>query len=437
MISFRSIAERMDAVSPPERLGGDSTPWLQEGKGIDWLKDVFAYNFVSKSPIADEVGLVHKRNKGLLQMHRWYPSAGIAEKNSFRAIAKRHQLQPAWTFKFLWYNTWLLKYGHGILGTEKPFVEERCKEIGRAISNNNYHIVGLCEMFRESERDTLRQIIGENHRFDSARGPESTVQMSSGLMTFGMDKVNIRSRKGQVFEEEGGGLDQYAEKGMLYTELELCPPGSEMRPAIDLFITHLHAEEADTRSKQVEELAKFIGSHRKSNNPVIVAGDFNINNLPGGNLEELSEYVHLYEKMGEMGLYDIWLSRGGFWGGTNVSENEDDDPDYTLVCPFDPNDNNPSCRDNPTMDSVNTESIPGKRLDYVFVEAPKKKHDIIIDIPRVRRKPFWRGPKIEVDDEIVSIGNEKFWSKVDGEKVPNFMSDHLGIEMDLIVSPAR
>lgn len=49
----------------------------------------------------------------------------------------------------------------------------------------------------------------------------------------------------------------------IYRISELCPPGSDMRPTIDMFITHLHAEEANTRFKQVEELAKLVSPARK------------------------------------------------------------------------------------------------------------------------------------------------------------------------------
>lgn len=427
MISFRSIAKIMDFEFPPDRLGGNSIPWLQANNSVNWLKNGKALEFVSNCPNGAEIGLVHKQNKGLFEMHRWPPSADGSARRSFRKIAERHQLQPAWTFKFLWFNTWLLRGPIGI-GT-KPFVEERCKEIAHEIARNDYHVVGLCEVFSKSERDTIRQIIGEGHRFDWARGPEHTFQQSSGLMTLGIDKVNIRNHKGKVFEEEGGGWDSWAEKGILYTELELCPLNSDMRPAIDLFITHLHAEEADTRSKQVKELVEFIRANRKQNNLVIVAGDFNISNL------DQNEYPNLLQEMAVLDLYDIWLTRGGFSGGTNLSEDPKDNPDYTLVCPFDANSANPSCQDYSYAADADPDSVPGKRLDYVFIEAPKDSHSIIADIPRVRRKPFWRGPSIEVDGKILSINNTKFWTTYEGDKVPNFMSDHLGIEIDLLVSP--
>lgn len=431
MISFREIAARMDPVIPPSSLRGSTTAWMDENNPEILLLRDKVIKIATSLPTKQEIGFFSKTDKGLLRMHRW-PS----ENNPFngkktlslRDIGRRHE-NPEWTFKFLWYNTWLMRTGVGF--GNKPLLDTRRHEIGKAIADRNYHIVGLCEVWDEDERKVIKEEIGKKYYYEFARGSEHPVQLSSGLLTFGIDKAGIVSYYRQVFEEEGGGVDSYAEKGMLYTEIELRVPGSSFKPCIDLFITHLHAEEKETRGKQVVELVNFIKKHRKPENPVIVAGDFNISSLEktGG------EYALLLYNMASIDMEDIWLSRGGLAGGTsiNADDPEKENPDYTPVCEFDATSGVDFCTDYPKTNLSNDKQIPGKKLDYVFVEQAKTSHSILIDVPRIRRTPFWRGPY-----SPMPLGNKKFYDEALLEKetvVPNFMSDHLGIEMDLVITP--
>lgn len=253
-------------------------------------------------------------------------------------------------------------------------------------------------------------------------------------MTFAIDTVGIVSNLGWSYKAQGGGIDKYADKGMLYTELELRPTGSPERPHIDLFTTHLHAEEPETRRKQVAELHDFIIAFRKPANPVIVAGDFNIDNRKDSTDPLFnSEYGSLLRTMAELNLYDVWLSRGGFASGTDVSDVHDINEDYTMTCTFDRSVRDAPCVDYPQFAPGTDHPVPGKRYDYVFVEEPSRNHGVMIDIPRVRRLPFWRGWDTEYELDYTHMFS-KFVADT-GDWTPNFMSDHLGLELELIVTP--
>jgi hypothetical protein len=423
MISFRHIAKYMDPVYPPNRFRGSSSSWLDENLRRDWLTQE-AIKELDSFPIRQDVGLWHKQDKGLLQMYRWRQYNQPKNNTrpwSFRDVAKRHQ-HPEWTFKMLWYNTWLLNDAVG--GSDKPDYEKRTGEIGEAIARHGYHLVGLCEVFGEDLCETIAEKVRQSHHADWKRGASGEgFNISSGLMTLAIDKVMFGDVQRIAFENDGGHADSWAKKGVLYTELKLQLPNSNLsNPAIDFFITHTHSEESDTRFKQLEELFAFVEANRKLNNPVIIAGDMNID---AGNK---SEYPMLLSEMAKRDFYDIWLSRGSYSGGTNIGEEgggkDKTNNNYALVCPFEPSLENQYCMGYLLNNASDSRCLPGNRLDYVFIEEPKAHHSIMIDIPRVQRQPFWRG----------IADNRYFWANKDDE-IPNFLSDHLGLELELVVTP--
>jgi hypothetical protein len=53
-----------------------------------------------------------------------------------------------------------------------------------------------------------------------------------------------------------------------------------------------------------------------------------------------------------------------------------------------------------------------ERIDFVFVQRPKPSHPFVLDISRVRRRPFSRGGSAS-----------------------SHLSDHLGLDLRLIASP--
>lgn len=142
----------MDPVRPPTRLAGVASSWLDEIDPTIWLLRPEIVEVVSSFTTRPQVGLMHRESKGLFQVHRWPREDSTAFGHtplSLRAIADRHA-DPNWTFRFLWYNTWLLYPPLGI--SSKPLIEHRRREIGQAIARRPYQIAALCEVWNEDER---------------------------------------------------------------------------------------------------------------------------------------------------------------------------------------------------------------------------------------------------------------------------------------------
>ena len=92
-------------------------------------------------------------------------------------------------------------------------------------------------------------------------------------------------------------------------------------------------------------------------------------------------------------------------GDTHSSKNDDMNSDIGYICsPF---------KAQYCDESVDTEETG--RIDYVFIENPRPEHSFTLDVTRVRRRPFYR-PQASGDQEM-------------------FLSDHVGLEFTLIVSP--
>ena len=138
---------------------------------------------------------------------------------------------------------------------------------------------------------------------------------------------------------------------------------------------------------------------------------------------------------------DLWLVRGGRAAATHEVQN------YDSVCALDTEhspDGHAYCTDYDIPEIKNSppsDSIPGYRLDYVFLQTPANHHTYNLDATRIRRRPFWRSEDPDVDqldptefshtielpDEVADVFPEIL--------IPHFMSDHIGLEVTFIASP--
>lgn len=570
--SFRTVAEDLDELRPPRRLRG--TPL---GDDLDWLNpdDEEVFDDDELAAIAEttpDVGLGNHEEKGLLQLHRRRPSAaGSAETRSLRASLERHD--RATRHRFLFYNTYLMSVSdaemlqniYDVLGGNpdqmtKPALEQRREEIGRAIERGGYDVVSLCEVFRDAEREAIEGQL--SRASESARGAGAIGQpgghisavKGSGLFAIVAGDRSIETSTAPRFRTQGGLPDGLANKGVLYTEVDLAPAG-DGRTRLDVYTIHTFAEEnEEMRTRQIEELVAVIERTSDPRNPTVVTGDFNVDGreepyvrmletldrivvptitrdgapvnlhrhveanrariarqviedslgLEEGELADLDEsdlavlvdavnqaadnaegtawdvtnvldsvaealgtdegrLVEIGENLltdaldaasegnplpidplrapapevaAHMGwhvqrvaveLDDLWLVRGGRAGATkNVAE-------FDAVCEFDDDspDGHTYCKDyDPTMHEDDpATTIPGYRLDYVFVERPSDHHTLELDCRRIRRRPFWRSEDPDVDEEFDPT-EEKHTE--DDETIPHFMSDHLGLEVDFL-----
>ena len=87
---------------------------------------------------------------------------------------------------------------------------------------------------------------------------------------------------------------------------------------------------------------------------------------------------------------------------------------------FDPDEPGPHYCDDYASDGDDDKA----RIDYVFVADPVASHSFYLDVSRVRRRPF---PRPGRDTDV-------FYENHEDEEGPNFLSDHLGLELTVVAS---
>jgi hypothetical protein len=324
----------------------------------------------------------------------------------------------------------------------KPERPARAHEIGATVSSD-YDIVALCEVFEQSSHDA---IINEAklRRSDvvSTVGPDDTNALaSSGLVTLVLDRAVVEHDH-VPFQHKGNPLrdaDAWSNKGVSRTvidvglgKLEVYSthlmagggidldklvagnlPGYEESAASDVF--------AEQRA-QLDELVEFVRRTHNRANVAIIVGDFNLS------AQNEEKYSALIAAMRELNMLDAWpfyhfrvqasfaetnsfppgpTSSGGTVSGVvfeGLIGTVETSRVNAVCCP----ETGPFCVDG-------QEANKSPRIDYVFIEEPRAEHSFMLDITRIRRKPFAR-----TGSNIVS----ELW-----------LSDHLGLDFALLVSP--
>lgn len=321
--------------------------------------------------------------------------------------------------RFLFWNTWLLDGVELPTGNvaAKPDFRERSAEIGQALDEVGYDVIGLCEVFDSEERDRIEDNMDREVR--SRAGPDGEsiwpfgqIQLSGGKHTLlagrGDERRFVRAHE-RVFDDRGGkdcDADAWSNKGVLHTEINLGPGN------VDLFTTHMFAggglpwcdgTDADreaVRSSEMQDLRETIREHARPENVTVVAGDFNIQ-------ADTTEYLEtIVPMLDEFDLVDLWARDHAASGGTGGTAVESASIDTDQGLPY----------------HATSADEPG-RIDYVFVQRPKPSHAIELDLGELRRATFWR--------ELADPGQ---FSTDDG---PNYLSDHMGLDADMTVRPTE
>lgn len=380
----------MDPVKPPARLVGadnydygrsDESRWHHGGS--------------TAKELAEEFGLYHARNKGLLQMHRGSPT-------SLQEVARRHYGSQSTHHKLLTYNTYLMDTTY----ETKPEVGGRAQDIGRMLGKGDYDIVCLNEVFNSDQLNILRDLIDNYGRpnWAEAAGPDSADiigDISGGLFGFVYESGRkLIGSENEAYSDGGEGFDEHANKGWLRMEIDLGPG------IADVFVTHTDAGPTDAASRktQIKELTQAIQTQQRQHpdHVTVAVGDFNV-------YSSQSEYPEFLKRMWEdCSLRDVWLTRGGKAGATHAFSN---------TCT---NSGPPDC----ACQDYNSNDYGGDRLDYIFVQDPQPQHKMNLDLTRVRRKPFPREKPCGDLDQ----------GRLDDDQM-TYMSDHLGLEVELIASP--
>jgi hypothetical protein len=303
-----------------------------------------------------------------------------------------------------------------------PGRPERAKEIGTMLGAE-YEIAALCEVFEPERQDDVQKQAGASGRaLGVAKGTQADGDLAgSGLMSVAFEGRLVSSQR-KEFGFQGDPLrdaDAWSRKGMLRTVLEL---GQGWR--VELYSTHLFngggilefdpadpfqltlaglfpkltpAQRLEIQLQQVDDVVAYIKDTHQANHVAMLVGDFNINANTPGVYEELTKRAWSVE------LIDLWP----YWHQHTRPMLKKPKPRGDTTHP------ETVCE---TADAkfCGEPKQPGtsERIDFIFVQRPKAEHPFVLDLSRVRRRPFSRGGSVS-----------------------SHLSDHLGLDIWVIASP--
>jgi hypothetical protein len=304
---------------------------------------------------------------------------------------------------------------------EAPDRPARAKEIGTMVGAE-YDVAALCEVFEPDRQDDLQaEAAASGGAVGIAKGAAADGEFaSSGLMTLGFDG-RLLSSKHIEFSNQGDRLrdaDAWSRKGVVRSLLDL---GHERR--LELYSTHLFngggilefdpadpneatlaglfpkltpQERLAIQLQQVDEVVGYIAATHQPDHVAMLVGDFNID------ANEPASYAELVKRLAGIQFVDVWP----FWAQrtSNVRQlkprGDTTHPEKACDPP-----NGSYCLE-PAQPKETT------RIDFFFVQRPSSTHAYVLDITRIRRRPFSRDP----------LGS-------------SHLSDHLGLDFVLIASP--
>jgi endonuclease/exonuclease/phosphatase family metal-dependent hydrolase len=157
--------------------------------------------------------------------------------------------------------------------------------------------------------------------FEVRAGPEAAAPSLAGLadwlrgdaaLAWLGDEVALASRLPVVASAEmaystARGTDALAAKGVLHARLGRDAPGG----GLDLFVTHLQANHADIRARQIAELAAFIRARSDPALPALLLGDLNIDGSAPARRDPRAEYHGMLRVLAALGFRDPGQALGG------------------------------------------------------------------------------------------------------------------------------
>lgn len=316
--------------------------------------------------------------------------------------------------------------GEIVLDT-KPALKARAKEIGDMLRSDGYDLAALCETWNSDLRHDLvsHWQLPDSDKHTARGVEEGEANLGDGLL-FGSPGGRIVAMERFGFETRGidrvPGLlldmladdELWARKGCLLAQVDVGVG------VLDVYLTHLYfgtglvgdevaqyfghvappsnEERRAVRGAQLEGLEGFIEATHDPTNIAIVCGDFNID--ANGTDPDYGGLVALEQFAKNCNLQDRWVTpHGELWGATGG-------PFEKICAATQPND--------PRF-CVDTEvASGGYRIDFVFVENPTPQHSFMLDLTRVRRRPFPR--------QVATDGQAN-------------LSDHLGLDCTFLASP--
>jgi exonuclease III len=392
--------------------------------------------------------------RSLLNYHR-FAQNDPPDKRGCKEIVRRHKTGQSKLIRFLTYNTYLLEarltlpdpFGDITL-TGKPERSQRASELGQRIAKENYDFVSLYEVMQsEQKSEILAGLGGETpaHEFIGSNHSLFTISRSYPIVRSANMKFEKRGKTYRIKPLLLPGFDfsldsdYYANKGVLLTEIDtgLCTKGG-VKISVEIYSVHLMwggglenfedtanvvfpfgdhisgstpEERFSIQMMQIDELISFYRTHHRDENVVVLCGDFNIDG------SDQVKFRELKNRLGFIRLKDAWAEGpyNNHPSSGQTGRNDDGlgvrETDFTNVCRTVQGPAGADYCDETFATKSPSES--SGRLDYIFIEEPSDQHLANLDFSRVRRRQFKRQPTPE----------------------QQFLSDHLGLETTLIVSP--
>jgi endonuclease/exonuclease/phosphatase family metal-dependent hydrolase len=484
-VSLRSIAEFIDGKKPPRALFGNGPPFTPDRpavsgkKKVRYVTDSGQYSYVKYPGRADatayDLGMVNRTRegipdvdlepKGLVESHRWVDTdtRGLPQYRSIRNVADRHV--EGLTHRCAWLNTQMLD--------QYSKQRARAQLLGRLFGEGGYRVVALGEV----DKATLALDISEAYanEYTTADGtidvtaPESdTTEISvSGPLENQMSVTYGPNRPRQQKLEDSSGLcsvvgERDGERRLVEDEKKVYdtnPPSAiqesfqrieieaghdDVDAGFELFLTHLSANISvlggkiklrKKRKEQIDELVSAIETRQSEEGkpgwPKIAVGDFNVHAHEGFPDSEKADYEYLLARMDDAGMSDAWLTHGGPIGRT-IEPHSGLDPGSNTGCS---NTSEKERRSDPYCQYDDFDFVGGKRysgrLDYVFIEEPRSRHAVSLDLSRIWRiateQSCCRIQSRAEGNPFVEVGSggQKYYA----------LTDHAGLGFDLVTSP--
>jgi endonuclease/exonuclease/phosphatase family metal-dependent hydrolase len=287
-------------------------------------------------------------------------------------------------------NAHLLPGAARWLVSHRSNADYRTREIVRRFKQ--YDLIGLCEVFDESQAAALIDGFNSNQEFEFIRSPPPPRLLhftSGGLLLLSKhamtEQANLTFTEGSRFFTSGfRSADGLAAKGALFAKLKTTSPDC---PEIDCYLTHLESDSAEIRTSQLIELAGFIQATRDPATPFVLMGDLNISGPKSPSDNSSTEVTHLE--------YNQMLKQLSF-------------ANTRLIDTGLPNSLETSGTSNPISESG------GQRIDYVFLGIPEQDSSTL-------------APRIQATTQVLRLKDEH---------VPEgSLSDHAALLTTLATQP--
>lgn len=464
-VSVREVARRMDHAEPAKRLWGNGPPTNDRPNASSGDKVTFhgteyvhypdeadrtAYDLGMINRIAtgrsdDVVGLTSLGEKGLFECHRFQDPASAGTTGSgtgrhLRSVVDRHL--DGTTHRCLWLNTRLTA-----TAANRAY---RRKKIGEVVGASGYDLVGFGEGYFDYQAKDLRDAYKSAHTgsgpYDHEYGPSTKFKgkFCCGLQTVvakdgGKRWLNGGETRKDTYAESGTFDPSDAAEGYQRVQVGVDVDGVS-DAAFDLYITHLDAydwnRDRKNRKQQLDILTDRIEQRQddRGSVPKVVFGDLNVhssNNHTSGTVkahqatiteDDLLDYKMLLQEMSKVGMQSAKLTHGGPAMGANYCSVVDETPGTgrcTATCHCDPFD---------------ASGVPGNWIDYVFVEKPRERHDIKLDVSRIWEVPMHVENCSCLSDRVAKSTPNATVKPEHGKQRP-FLTDHPGLGLDIVTAP--